>query len=58
VALNLTEMSPDWLLLARYPIVLSCRRIAEAMGWAPTRSTVDTAHETLSLVRGESPVMH
>jgi UDP-glucose 4-epimerase len=52
---NLTEISPEWLRLARYPIVLSNRKIDERLGWRPTRGTVDTAGETLATVRGLVP---
>jgi UDP-glucose 4-epimerase len=51
--LNLTEVSPDWLRLARYPIVLSCEKVSQRVGWKPSRSTVQTAREQLTLLRGE-----
>ncbi|MCA9565965.1 MAG: NAD-dependent epimerase/dehydratase family protein, partial [Myxococcales bacterium] len=52
--LNLTELSPEWLILARHPVVLSSQRICQELGWSPTRSTVETARETVASMRGES----
>jgi nucleoside-diphosphate-sugar epimerase len=54
--LFLTEISPEWLVLARHPIILNNRRAARQLGWRPTRTTVDVAKETLAVIRGESPL--
>lgn len=50
--LNLTEISPDWLLLARHPIILSCEKVGQRLGWKPSRTTVQTAREQLGARRG------
>lgn len=55
--LNLTEVSPEWLLLARHPIVLSSRKIREDLGWQPSRTTARCARETVAVIRGESPAL-
>lgn len=54
--LKLTEISPQWLILARHPIVLSNQKIRRVMGWEPQKSTIQTARETVALIKGESPV--
>jgi len=46
--LKLTEMSPAWLLLAKYPIVLSSKKLRQELGWQPDWTTVQTARETLA----------
>jgi UDP-glucose 4-epimerase len=55
--LNLSEMSPDWLILAEHPIVLSNRRIRRELGWEPSHTTLETARETVGLIRGEIPTI-
>ena len=55
--LSLTEISPEWLLLGEFPIVLSSKKVRRQLGWEPTRTTVECARETVGVIRGESPVL-